>query len=147
MVELLLTTGTAVVVLLVLALTDRGEGEAAPAVLPSAALSVTTSARGSAEELTCRILFLHDSGAEELVLDCVVVDSTVAPPGTPFSLTVGCCGPDWFASAVVQTVERWSEEDEVVRLVLVRDEAGERVDARNERTRVRLAVRSRAHLG
>lgn len=93
------------------------------------------------DEMTCRVVFVQpDPVYDEMHLDCVVVESAHLPPATPFALIVESFANEWFGAAALGLIERWADEDRIVRIGIVDAGDGERVDASDDRSRVRLAV-------
>jgi hypothetical protein len=104
--------------------------------------------RRAVQRLGCRILFVERSVlTDEVVVDCVVVDSEHLPAGTPFSLTVADLGTGWFGDIAEGMLRRWADEDTVVSLDVAEERAHSRVEARDKSSRVRLDVRRRVGLG
>lgn len=141
MVFLLLLVPTALLVLTVRLAVQTERHLTGPSALPR-------PRRNPVEQVACRIVFVERRlHTDEVVIDCVVVDSPRVPAGTPFSLTVANLETGWFADVVDTMLRRWADEDTVVRLDVAADDGGSRVDARSDSSRVRLDVRRRVGLG
>ena len=105
---------------------------------------------GRVDHLRGRILFVACRD-DDLVLDCVTVNAhpsqCALPAGTPFTLEVDPKGPPWLLGTVANMVTRWAAEGTVVDFDVVSGSRGDRVDVRDDRSRMLLDVRAHAGLG